>query len=82
MNWSFVSSKVFWLDVITILIGLGQQIIGNNIWPQYATIITMIIVVLGLIANAIVGGNNAVALMTARRELAAANRMLAKCPRA
>jgi hypothetical protein len=52
---SVLSSKFFWINLIAVLINLGQYLFGMHFWPQYDLLITVIIGSLQVISNSIAG---------------------------
>jgi flagellar motor component MotA len=53
MNWSWLKSRFFWLNLIAIIILIVQYLIDNNSLPDYAKWEALFIVVLNAIAGMI-----------------------------
>lgn len=53
MNW--LKSRFFWINLIAILVNIGQYFLTENILPEYTMLITTIIGGLQIISNAIAG---------------------------
>jgi hypothetical protein len=51
----FWKSKFFWLNIIGLIINIGQYFITNNLAPNYTILITSIIGILQIIANSLAG---------------------------
>ena len=50
-----LTSKFFWLNLIGVLIQIGQYIMGQNLWPEYSNLLTVILTCLQIVSNAIAG---------------------------
>ena len=53
MNWSFLTSKVFWLNVIVVVVAGVQYAVTNNMFPGWVIALGGVIVVLDTIKDAI-----------------------------
>lgn len=50
-----LKSKFFWINLLGLLVNVGQYFLTNNLAPDYTMLITTIIGVLQVIANSVAG---------------------------
>jgi hypothetical protein len=50
-------TKIFWVNLIALILNLGQYIITNNLLPEYAVVIAAFIGMLQVIYNTVAGVN-------------------------
>ena len=53
----FWTQKIFWLNLVGILIQILQYVLGQNFWPDQATILAIVLFALQTILNMIGGGS-------------------------